>query len=336
MSKPTAPWSLDYWEKLNTQTSAQALRSGTEVEAWVAINKQARLVLRSYSTSFFVVTRFLPPFKRQQVEAIYAAVRYPDEIVDTFNLSHSRRHELLDEWARSYDLALQTVTIQECLQKGVPAFIASFAQVVKSSKIPPEHYHSFLEAMRFDISPRQFETLDELIDTYIYGSAIVVGYFLAYVYGAANGENNGQEFKRVLKSSRDLGIALQLTNFLRDVAEDQRRGRLYLPMEMLRAQGLQNPDATNPAQHLAFNQVLNCLTEISEEYYGKAAENLDAFAPDSRTAIRACINVYRELNQQINQSPRGILHRESVPLRRKFQVLPPSKYWRLPVAYLSN
>ena len=336
MSKPTAPWSLDYWKKLNEDTSAQALRSGTEVQAWAAINKQARFVLRSYSTSFFVVTRFLPPFKRQQVEAIYAAVRYPDEIVDTFNLSNSSRHELLDEWARSYDLALQAKSIQESLQMGIPAFIASFAEVVKTAKIPPEHYHSFLEAMRLDVNPRQFETLDELIDTYIYGSAIVVGYFLAYVYGAANEGNEGEEFERVLTSSRDLGIALQLTNFLRDVAEDQRRGRLYLPMEMLREQGLQNPDATNPSQHLAFNQILNCLTEISEEYYGQAAENLDAFAPDSRTAIRACINVYRELNQQINNSPRGILHRESVPLRRKFQVLPPSKYWRLPVAYLSN
>jgi 15-cis-phytoene synthase len=336
MSKPTAPWSLDYWEKLNEETSVQALKCGTEVQAWAAINKQARLVLRSYSTSFFVVTRFLPPFKRQQVEAIYAAVRYPDEIVDTFNLSNLKRYELLDEWARSYDLALQAKSIQECLRMGIPTFIASFAEVVKTAKIPPEHYHSFLEAMRLDINPRQFETLDELIDTYIYGSAIVVGYFLAYVYGTANEGIEGEEFERVLKSSRDLGIALQLTNFLRDVAEDQRRGRLYLPLEMLRAQGIQKPDAMNPTQHQGFNHVLNSLTEISENYYAIAAENLNAFDPNCRTAIRACINVYRELNQQIKNSPRGILHRESVPLRRKFQVLPPSKYWRLPVAYLSN
>ncbi len=336
MSKPTAPWSLDYWNKLNIETTVQAITAGTETASWSAIVKKARFVLRSYSTSFFVVTRFLPTYKRQQVEAIYAAVRYPDEIVDTFNLSAQQRHQLLDDWATNYEVALQINSIQERLRLGIPSFIASFVEVVKTAGIPPEHYRSFLAAMRHDVHPRTFETLDDLIESYIYGSAIVVGYFLAYVYGAVNGGIHGAEFQRALQSSRDLGIALQLTNFLRDVAEDQRRGRLYLPLEMLREEGLANPDAMNLKQQPAFNRVLSHLTDISEEYYAKADKNLDAFAPDCRVAIKACLSVYRELNQQINNSPRGILHRESVPLRRKFQVLPPSKYWRLPVAYLSN
>ncbi len=336
MSKPTAPWSLDYWKKLNIETSVQGISAGTEEAAWAVIVKQARFVLRSYSTSFFVVTRFLPAFKRQQVEAIYAAVRYPDEIVDSFNLTAPQRHQMLDDWATNYEVALQVNTIQERLQLGIPVFMASFVEVVKAAGIPPEHYRSFLAAMRHDINPGQFETLEDLIESYIYGSAIVVGYFLAYVYGAVSGGIHGEEFQRVLQSSRDLGIALQLTNFLRDVAEDQSRGRLYLPLEMLWAEGLMNPDATNPKQQPALHRILSCLTSIAEGHYAKASENLDAFAPDCRVAIQSCISVYRELNQQISHSPRGILHRESVSRRRKFQVLPLSKYWRLPVAYLSN
>ncbi|MBS1812563.1 MAG: phytoene/squalene synthase family protein [Acidobacteria bacterium] len=336
MAYADAPWSLDYWKQLESETCQRALASANDKEAWEVVIKQARKVLRSYSTSFFIVTRFLPPAKRAMVEAIYAAVRYPDEIVDTFDLSVSSRRKLLDDWAAHYEVALSVESLQERLKRGVPCFIASFAQVVHDAAIPYEHYRSFLDAMRHDVEPRQFSTLDDLIDSYIYGSAIVVGYFLAYVYGPATGDLSGHDFNRALKASKDLGIALQLTNFLRDVAEDQKRGRLYLPLNLLRAEGIYAPDATDPGQQAAFNRVLSHLTQISEDYYADAFANLDAFSPDCRTAIQACIEVYRQLNRQIKTSPRGILHRESVPMRRKFQVLPPSKYWRLPLAYLTQ
>jgi phytoene synthase len=336
MRKPVAPWSFDYWQQLDDDTCQRALQSDSDNKAWGIISKQARQVLRSYSTSFYIVTRFLPPRKRAQVEAIYAAVRYPDEIVDTFQFPKIKGYKLLRDWETYYEVALSVKSLRERLKLGIPCFVASFAQVVIDTGIPAEHYISFLAAMGYDVNPRPFLTLQDLIDAYIYGSAIVVGYFLAYVYGPAKGDIEGTTFKRALEASRDLGIALQLTNFLRDVAEDQKRGRVYLPHEMLWEAGLYIPDATDPQQQAAFNGVLKKLTNISETYYASAIANLDAFAPDCRTAIRACIDVYRQLNQQIARNPRGILHRESVPLRRKFQVLPASKYWRLPLAYLTQ
>ena len=335
MRKLEAPWSFDDWKQLEAETCERTLKAESDDKAWAIISKQARHVLRSYSTSFFIVTRFLPSAKRAKVEAIYAAVRYPDEIVDTFDLSSLERYKLLNHWKMHYEVALAVDSIRERLQLGVPCFVASFAQVVREMEIPSEHYLAFLSAMRHDVNPRQFLTLHDLIDSYIYGSAIVVGYFLAYVYGPAIGDREGNDFKRALKASSDLGVALQLTNFLRDVAEDQKRGRLYLPHDMLWEERLYEPDATNPQQQAAFNRILKKLTNISEEYYAEAVANLDAFAPDCRTAIHACIDVYRQLNRQIETNPRGILHRETVPLRRKFRVLPTSKYWRLPLAYLT-
>jgi len=336
MRKTDAPWTFDYWQQLEAVTCQQAQNAPTDKKAWSQISTQARYVLRSYSTSFYIVTRFLPPTKRAKVEAIYAAVRYPDEVVDSFNLPMRERYKLLDSWQTQYEIALSVSSIRERLKLGIPCFVASFAEVIREDLIPSEHYLAFLGAMRHDANPRQFLTLDDLIDSYIYGSAIVVGYFLAYVYGPARGGIEGPDFQRVLKASKDLGIALQLTNFLRDVAEDQKRGRLYLPLDMLRAEGLNSPDVTDPRQQTAFNSILCKLAHISEEYYASAFANLDAFAPDCRTAIQACIEVYRQLNRQIETSPRGILHRESVPMRRKFQVLPISKYWRLPIAYLTQ
>lgn len=323
-------WSLATWQRLDEETREWAGRAPTDEEAWRYVAARARTVLKTYSTSFFIVTRFLPPAKRARVEAIYAAVRYPDEIVDSFPLPLEERARLLEEWAEGYERALHIQGFREALRQGIPVFVAAFAEVVREAEIPHEHYRAFLEAMRLDLRPRPFATLDDLIDSYIYGSAIVVGYFLTYVYGSPT----PAEFPRALESARDLGIALQLTNFLRDVAEDQRRGRVYLPQDLLRQAGIEQMDATDPAQLAALNQVLGHLTALTEEYYNRSEATLDAFNPDSRVAIRACIDVYRQLNRQIATSPRGILHRESVPMREKFRVLPTSKYWRLPLAFL--
>ncbi len=325
-------WSEAAWQELENDTRSQALAARDDDAAWRVIVKQARSVLRNYSTSFFTVTRFLPAAKRAQVEAIYAAVRYPDEIVDTFPRTQAERTRLLDEWSAHYETALRLKSVRAMLQHDVPVFIAAFVQVVHDAGIPPEHYRAFLDAMRRDVWPQPFATLNELIDDYVYGSAIVVGYFLTYVYG----ENRAGDFARALASARDLGIALQLTNFLRDVAEDQRRRRVYLPLDMLREQGIVELDATDAAQQFALTRVVRQLAAITESFYDKSLSELDAFAPDSQIAIRACIDVYRQLTQRIAASPHGILHRESVPTRDKFKVLPASKYWVLPLAYLRS
>ncbi len=331
-SKTGEVWSEAEWDRIEQRTRYLASDAISETAAWKIIVRQARRVLRAYSTSFFIVTRFLPPGKRARVEAIYAAVRYPDEIVDTFPLTPEEREAMLDRWAADYEIALSARSIKDALGRNVPCFLASFARVVRETGIPPEYYRSFLDAMRHDVWPRRFGTLDDLIESYVYGSAIVVGYFLTYVYGTAASE----DFDRAMASARDLGIALQLTNFLRDVGEDQRRGRLYLPLDLLLDEGIAEPDAADPRQQAAFHRVLRRMTGIAEEHYARALADLDAFAPDCRAAIGACIDVYRQLNRRIAASPRGIEHRESVPAREKFKSLPASKYWRLPLAYLTR
>lgn len=325
-------WASEEWATLDEETGRLALAAEGERAAWEIIIKRSRRVLRAYSTSFFIVTRFLPSIKREKVEAIYAAVRYPDEIVDSFALDRHGRMERLNCWTRMYESGLVAESLKDALDHRVSPFLAVFTKVVREAGIPPEHYRAFLEAMRRDIEPRPFQTLEDLIDTYIYGSAIVVGYFLSYVYGP----NSPGDFNRVLQSARALGIALQLTNFLRDVGEDERRGRVYLPQDFLRAEGIEELRADEVGQQPALNRVLRRMAGIAEEYYRAALADLDAFAPDSQLAIRACINVYRCLNERIGRSPHGTMHRESVPAREKFGLLPPSKYWRIPLAYLKR
>jgi phytoene synthase len=330
-SVPTA-LSMDEWRLRERRARATALMARSEQAAWRVLNREARRVMRAYTTSFFIVSRFLPRAKREEVEAVYAAVRYPDEVVDTFPLSADERLRLLDEWSAHYEAGIECTTLREALARGVPAHLAGFTRVVRERGIPPGHYRAFLDAMRLDVAPRPFKTLDDLIRSYVYGSAIVVGYFLTHVYGA----RDPHSFTRALGAARDLGVALQLTNFLRDVAEDQRRGRVYLPTDALRAEGIETLDAEDPRQQAQLARVLRRLATVAAEHYASAEAGLDAFAPDCRLAVQSCIRVYGRLNERIATSGRGVAHRESVPLREKLQALPPSKFWRIPLAYLTR
>jgi phytoene synthase len=325
-------WDTAAWEERERHTRERALSCRTERETWRVLVRESRAVMRSYTTSFFIVSRFLPRAKRDEVEAVYSAVRYPDEIVDTFPLDKATKLRLLDGWRDSYETGIDCASLRETLERGVPAHLAGFTRVVRARHIPPEHYRAFLDAMRLDVNPRYFGTLDDLIDSYVYGSAVVVGYFLAHVYGASDASN----FGRALSASRALGVALQLTNFLRDVAEDERRGRSYLPADTLRDEGIVELDVHDPRQQAQLARVLRRLASVAAEHYARAHADLDAFAPDCRLAVRACIKVYGRLNERIAQSEHGISHRESVPLKEKFEALPPSKYWRIPLAYLTK
>ncbi|MCL4694494.1 MAG: phytoene/squalene synthase family protein [Candidatus Hydrogenedentes bacterium] len=329
-STDTKAWPMEDWVRLETGMRSRAMHAASDDVAQDAIARQARRVLKTYSTSFFAVTRFLPPRKRTQVEAVYAAVRYPDEIVDTFPLSSREKMDMLATWRDAYAVGLASRTLRDALEAGVPCFLAYFTRVVREAGIPDVHYDSFLSAMEMDVEPRPFETLDDLIDNYIYGSAIVVGYFLTHIYGPAR----PRDYDRAIESARNLGIALQLTNFVRDVGEDQRRGRQYLPLDFLAEEGIKKVDARDTYQQTGLQNVVRKVATFASTPSLAAQRDLDAFSPDCRTAIQACIDVYGQLNERIRVSRNGLSHRESVPMSQKFRVLPASKYWRLPLAYM--
>jgi phytoene synthase len=212
---------------------------------------------------------------------------------------------------------------------GCNPFLAAFTEIVKANSIPAEYYRAFMQAMRFDLAPRPFESLEELIDGYIYGSATVVGYFLTHVYGARDTES----FDKAMRCAKDLAIALQITNFARDFSDDHYRGRFYVPLQLLRQSGLPTgaqPPCTDNKTLLAARRKM---AEYAKAKYSKASANVQYFNPDSQMAIESCIKVYSLLNDKVLQSDTKLGARVSVPAAHKFAVLPASKYWRLPLSY---
>ena len=237
-------------------------------------------------------------------------------------------------WRNKYRLALESSSFEDSINRDVPILLAGFTEVVKKYSIPSSYYESFLDAMELDVEPRDFEDTDDLINNYVYGSAIVVGYFLAYVYGSSQIDN----FEETLKSSKELGIALQLTNFIRDINEDLKRGRVYIPKTILNNNGidLKNYDNNVNQNTSSINAARMELASIANKYYKESEKGIDSFSPESRIAIKACIELYGKLNDRIISRGNDIKTRESLSWSEKLGALPSSKYWKLPIAYLKS
>lgn len=327
---PTAPvWQLSHWQEVQSAASEALLRQARPPFRQ-AVVPFARRVMRTFTSSFFIVTRFLPARKRHDVEVLYANVRYPDEVVDVLPLPTEERCRLLDEWSAAYERGLQHPDPRDAVQAGVPATLAAFCEMVRDYGIPPEHYRAFLRAMRRDLHPAPYPTYQALIEDYVYGSAIVVGFFLTHIFGASAPDKTAA----ALECAREFGIGLQMTNFLRDVPEDLRRGRVYLPLDRLTSVGL-HPDTLDRAESRpVLDRLIRDLAIANDAYYATAARGLPLFSADTRTAIEACIRVYRTLNSQIAEGVSVFERRASVPFILKFQALPLSKYWVLPYSWV--
>ena len=325
-------WTPSEWGNFE-ESYLNDLKSSSDTSIDVAV-KFSRKVLKTHSTSFFIVTRFLPKFMRGEVELVYGSVRFPDEIVDSFDIKNDEKKALLSNWRNKYRLALESGSFEDSINKDVPILLAGFTEVVKKYSIPPSYYESFLDAMELDVEPRDFEDTDDLIDNYVYGSAIVVGYFLAYVYGSSQNDN----FEDTLKSSKELGIALQLTNFIRDINEDLKRGRVYIPKTILNNNGIDLKNYGNNVNQntSSINAARMELASIANKYYKESEKGIESFSSESRIAIKACIELYGKLNDRIISRGNDIKTRESLSWSEKLGALPSSKYWKLPIAYLKS
>lgn len=192
-------------------------------------------VQRTYGVSYYFAARFFPPETRRAVYALYGFVRYPDQWVDNpdevaITPNSERASEAwkaqtrtkLDAYERDLVRALHGEPVD------LPP-LRAFADVMRRYNIPLRYPRDFLNAMRMDLERTRYATFEEL-QTYTWGSASVVGVMMCYILGETS--------PQTLEHAATMGLAMQLTNFLRDVGEDWQRGRIYLPHEELARFGI--------------------------------------------------------------------------------------------------
>jgi 15-cis-phytoene synthase len=236
-----------------------------------------RHVARTQAKNFYYSFVLLPKPQRDAMCAIYAFMRYCDDLSDG---PDTATPEAMAKWRAELDAALQG-------HYGPHPCWPAFHDSVRRYKIPARYFHEMIEGVSSDLQPRDIQTFDELY-TYCYQVASVVGLTITHVFG--------YEAPQALILAEKCGIAFQLTNIIRDVKEDRDKGRNYLPKE----DRDRFPDLK---ELLAFE------ASRARAYYAESRPLLDMVHPRSRRSLWALMEIYRRLLDKIEASEYDVMSR---------------------------
>jgi len=241
-----------------------------------------RRVARKRAKNFYYSFVLLPRPRRNAMCAIYAFMRYSDDLSDEPGASR----EPLERWRAALADALDGKF------DPYPAWPA-FHDTVERYRIPRDYFFQMIEGVTSDLDPRRFETFDKLY-RYCYQVASVVGLATIHVFGF--------DSPAALPLAEKCGIAFQLTNILRDICEDAARGRVYLPLEDLKRFGV-NPDTlcgAPPSE--AFTRLMEFEAARARAYYRESQPLVSLVNARSRQGLRALIGIYSRLLDRIEES----------------------------------
>ncbi|MDQ3268514.1 MAG: presqualene diphosphate synthase HpnD [Pseudomonadota bacterium] len=251
-------------------------------------------------SSFYYSFMFLPPDKRRAITALYAFCREVDDVVDENSDENVARTTLA--WWHTEVTAIYSGTPQHPVARAL-------MPVVKQYNLPQEHFHEIIDGMEMDLQQHQYVDFKAL-QQYCYRVASVVGLLAAEIFGYTD--------RNTLKYAHDLGLAFQLTNIIRDVGEDARRGRIYLPLGELALFGVHTTDIFDSKESEGFQKLMQFQIDRAQRYYQRAFEQLPAADRKSQRTGLIMAGIYRATLEEIVASGCHVLkERVSLtPLRK--------------------
>jgi 15-cis-phytoene synthase len=269
-----------------------------------------------HGRTYFLATRLLPAARRPAVHALYGFARYADEIVD--DLDDSR--PAAEKAAGIDDLAARLRPALAGARTDHPV-LAAVADTARRYELDPAHFADFLASMRMDTTVTEYATFEDL-DVYVHGSAAVIGLLMLPVLGTTVPRPDAEG------PAAALGVAFQLTNFLRDVGEDLDRGRVYLPTTELAAFGVDREllvrcrRTRRPDPRV--RRALAHFVAHNRAVYRRAEPGIGMLEPVSRACVACAFTLYRGILDQIEAADHHVLHRRvSVPRRTRVAVALP-------------
>ncbi|NYF56294.1 phytoene/squalene synthase family protein [Micromonospora purpureochromogenes] len=266
---------------------------------------------RRHGRTYYLATRLLPAWKRRHVHALYGFTRYADEIVDrTEDLPPAERAARLDEWSAEFVAGLHGEPVDDPLLPAVLHTIAVF-------DLDRADFASFLRSMAMDLTVLSYPTYDDLLD-YMEGSAAVIGTMMLPILGSSDPA-------AAREPARQLGFAFQLTNFIRDVAEDLDRGRTYLPDEDLAKFGVTRDDLHAAKEQARTTPRIRDLIEYevsrAQAHYEAAAPGITLLSPASQACMRTAYALYGGILDEVAAQGYDVFARRAlVPQRRRLAV----------------
>jgi phytoene synthase len=255
-----------------------------------------------HSRSFSLASALLPADKRRAARALYAFCRTSDDIVDNPTSDSS---ETLAQWST---LALNGIPPHDN-----PVAVA-WTDTRNAFQIPTIYAEQLIAGVARDLHQNRYETFVDLAE-YCYGVASTVGLMSMHIIGFSGDE--------AIQYAVKLGVALQLTNILRDVAEDWQRGRIYLPQEELREFGITETDIANGVVDDRWRSFMKFQIERARNLYDEAWPGIAMLAPEGRFAIAAAAEFYRGILDDIEAHDYDVFTRRAhVTKWGKIKLLP--------------
>ena len=251
-------------------------------------------------SSFYYSFMFLPAERRQAITALYAFCREVDDVVDEchdLSLAQTKLEWWRQEVGRIYG-GLPTHPVGHALK-----------DVLKGFRLPQEQLLEIIDGMAMDLSQTRYLDFKGL-QLYCYRVASVVGLLAAEIFGYQD--------RQTLKYAHDLGLAFQLTNIIRDVGEDTRRGRIYLPIEDLQRFKVPAKDLLEARYSDAFRELMAFQAERAEKFYDQAFAQLPAIDRKAQRPGLVMAAIYRTLLREIARDGFLVLDRRTslTPLRK--------------------
>jgi phytoene synthase len=265
--------------------------------------RQAALATERGTRSFYFATRFFPDEVARAAYAVYWFCRYTDDLVDECETVEQGRRDL-EEWS---------VALSAALSQGRPEHpvLAVFADTVAAYRIPHEFPLDLIEGMRMDLNGARYGTFPELRQ-FCYRVASVVGLMMSHVIGFEPG---------ALDYAIDLGIAMQLTNILRDIGEDLDRGRIYLPRDEMARFGYGESGLLRRERTPAFRRLMQFQVGRARDYYDRAMPGVALLHPQGRFAVKVAGDVYSAILDRIEKSDYDVFEtRAVVPAVHKYWI----------------
>ena len=270
--------------------------------------ERCRALHRRHGRTYYLATRLLPAWKRRHVHALDGFTRYADEIVDrTEALPPAERAARLTTWSDRFRAGLRGEPIDDALLPAVLHTVAVF-------DLNLDDFDAFLRSMAMDLTVESYATYDDLLD-YMEGSAAVIGTMMLPILGSADPA-------AARGPARQLGLAFQLTNFIRDVAEDLDLGRTYLPDEHLDRFGVSRADLLAARERGEATPQIKSLVAyectVAREHYAAAAPGIPLLTGGSQACMRTAFRLYGGILGEVEAQGYDVFARRAVvPNRRR-------------------
>ncbi|MHA2100291.1 MAG: phytoene/squalene synthase family protein [Candidatus Kariarchaeaceae archaeon] len=251
-------------------------------------------IIEANSKSFAFASKFLNKETKKSVVALYAFCRMVDDIVDETNADPHITDEILDQLKYTIDQLYYEDVSQD------PIMLA-LGDTLRRHQIPKQYVHELIEGVRMDLYKNTYENFHELY-LYSYRVASTVGLMMTHIFL----ENPS---KSTLKKAESMGIAMQLTNILRDVKEDYERGRVYLPQDWLQIWDVNLEDLSRTKTPEQLMKLVEYMSFVAQKYYRKGFDGVKDLPPGADFVVELSGRIYSGILTEIKKSNFQVLHK---------------------------